>query len=251
MFFKNWVKLTQELNHENCEIFQFEEIPKSRQKIYEQLVQRVISHYTDSKRIKKYLDNEKYSKLEDYINRRIPTKPIPMKGDFGEIYGIEHLKQLHNFKFPITKLLIKLKHNKSPEGEDILGFYIENNKITKICIGESKIRKHSNSTVLDEAIDQLEKSYNPHPVLLRFYSDSVYYFNEELSEQIEDLMSPEILNKVEKYNWIFYITGFRPRKFSIKPNELDNLVVIHMYFDDLNDFITTLFEDCRSYYHEK
>lgn len=251
MFFKNWIQLKQKINHDNCDIFQFDEIPKSRQKIYEQLVQRIISHYTDSKRIKKYLDNEKYEKLEDYINRRIPTKSIPIKGDYGEIFGVEHLKQFHNYEFPITKLMIKLKLNKSLEGEDILGFYIENNKITKICVGEAKVRTRSNSTVLNDAIDQLENSYKPHPVLLKFYSDMIYPVNEELGDQIEDLMSTDILNNIEKSNWIFYITGFKPQKFNIKPNELENLVLVNMCISDLNDFVTNLFEDCRSYYHEE
>ena len=251
MFFKDWIELKQELPNTNCVILQFNEIPESREKIYENLIERILSHYTDSKRIKKFLDNEKYDKLEDYINRRIPTKSIPIKGDFGEIFGTEHLKQFHNYEFPITKLMIKLKLNKSPEGEDILGFYIENDEITKICVGEAKVRTRSSSTVLNEAIDQLENSYKPHPVLLKYYSDLIYPFNDELGDQIEDLMSPEVLNNIEKSNWIFYITGFKPQKFNIKPNELDNLVLVHMYINELNDFVTALFEDCRSYYHEE
>lgn len=251
MFFKKWIELKEETSSKNCKIFKFDEISESREKIYDELTETVIKHYTEPRRINNYLNNEKFSKLENHINNRLPTVPSHEKGDFGEIIGTEHLKQFHNYKFPILKLRHKPKPNKSMEGEDILGFYIENNEITRICIGESKIRSDSDSYVLYDALDQLDKSYHPHPVLLKFFSDRVYDIDEELAEKIEDLTSEETFNKVIKDNWIFYITGFKPRKFNIKPNELDNLILINLYLNDVGNFITTLFEDCRSYYHEK
>lgn len=252
MFFKDWIELKEEFLQDNCKIFKFSEIPNAREKIYEELTETVINHYSEPKRVKNYLKNEKYSKLESYINNRLPTTPNHKKGDFGEIFGTEHLKQFHNYIFPILKLRHKPKPNKSLEGEDILGFYIEDDEITRICIGESKIRTRSDSKVIGDAFNQLEKSYNPHPILIKFISDRTYDIDEELAEKIEDLISPNSLfYQIKKDNWIFFITGFKPKKFKIKPNKLDNCVLINMYFDDLNEFITTLFEDCRSYYHEE
>lgn len=251
LFFKKWIEINDELSSGNCEIVKYSEIPESREKVYEKLTKTVIKHYSEPKRITKYLNNEKFSKLERYINNRLPTVSNHEKGDFGEILGTEHLIQFHNYTFPILKLRHKPKPNRSLEGEDILGFYIENDEITRICVGESKVRSSSDSDVLDDALDQLDKSYHPHPVLLEFLSDRVYSIDEELAEKIEDLTSEEVFNNTLKDNWIFYITGFKPREFKIKPNELDNLVLVHIYLDDLNNFITTLFEDCRGYYHEE
>ena len=251
MFFKNWIELKQELTQYNCKILKFREIPNSREKIYGKLVKKVINHYTEPKRIKNYLEGEKFSKLERHINESLPTLPNHEKGDFGEIFGTEHLKQFHNYTFPILKLRHKLKPNKSIEGEDILGFYIENNKITRICVGESKVRTKSNSKVIDDAINQLEKSYCPRPVLISFFSKRVYEIDEELAEKIEDLKSPEFFDQTNKDNWIFFITGFKPKTFKIKDNELDNLVLVNMHIEDLNEFVPALFEECRGYYHEE
>lgn len=251
MFFKDWIEPEQESSIHNCKVLKFNEIPDAREKIYEKLVERVIEHYTEPKRITDYLENEKFSRLERHINESLPTLPNQEKGDFGEIFGTEHLKQFHNYSFPILKLRYKLKPNKSIEGEDILGFYIENNEITRICVGESKVRTKSNSKVIEDAIGQLEKSYQPRPVLLNFFSKRVYDIDEELAEKIEDLKSPEFFDQVNKDNWIFFITGFKPKTFKIKDNELDNLVLVNMHIEDLNDFVPVLFEDCRGYYHEK
>ena len=251
MFLKDWIKPKREKSIHNCKVLEYIEIPDAREKIYWKLVKKVIEHYTEPRRINNYLENEKFSKLEKHINDSLPTLPNHEKGDFGEIFGTEHLKQFYDYKFPILKLRHKLKPNKSLEGEDILGFYIENDKITRICVGESKVRTKSNSMVIREAINQLEKSYNPHPVLIDFFSKRVYEINEELAEKIEDLKSPEFFNQIKKDSWIFFITGFKPKKFIIEDNELDNLILVNMYFEDLNEFIPALFEDCRGYYHEE
>lgn len=251
MFFKDWIELTEETPIQNCKVLKYNEIPNSRKKVYNKLIEKVIEHYTDPKRIHNYLEDEKFSKLEKHINDSLPTSPNHEKGDFGEIFGTEHLNQFHNYTFPILKLRHKLKSNRSLEGEDILGFYIENDKITRICVGESKVRANSDSNVIKKAINQLEDSYNPHPVLIDFYSKRVYDVDEELAEKIEDLKSPEFFNQLKKDSWIFFITGFKPQKIEIKENELDNLILVNMYLKDLNEFISTLFKDCRGYYHEK
>ena len=251
MFFKDWIESDQELSINNCKILKYNEIPEAREKIYDKLVERVIEHYTELERINNYLEDEKFSKLEKHINESLPNMPNHEKGDFGEIFGTEHLKQFYDYTFPIFKLRYKLKPNDSIEGEDILGFYIKNDEITGICVGESKVRTKSNSKVIEEAIDQLEKAYNPYPVLIRFYSKRIYEIDKDLAEKIEDLLSPEFFNQIKKDNWIFLITGFKPRKFKIKDNKLDNLVLINMHFKDLNNFVTALFKDCRGYNHEK
>lgn len=251
MFFKEWIEPEEESSIQNCKILRFSEIQDARKKIYGELVETVINHYSNLKRINNYLKKGKFSKLENHINKRIPTNHFHEKGDFGEIFGTEHLKQLHNYEFPILKLRHKHKINRSSEGEDIIGFYIENDEITRICVGEAKVRTKSDSKVIGDAINQLEKSYTPHPIMLKFFSDRVYEFDEELAEKIEDLMSPEVFEQIKKDSWIFFITGFKPKKFKIKDNELDNLILINMYFEDLEEFVLTLFEDCRGYYHEK
>ena len=64
-------------------------------------------------------------------------------------------------------------------------------------------------------------------------------------------MSPEFFNQIKKDSWIFLITGNKPKSFKIKDNELDNLILVNMYIDDLNEFVPALFEDCRGHYHEK
>ena len=251
MFFKDWIESEPETYDDNCNILKFKEISNAREEIYEKLIKTVINHYTNPKRVQNYLNDEKFSRLEKYINDRFPSVSNHEKGDFGEIFGTEHLKQLHNYTFPILKLRHKLKNNRSLEGEDILGFYIEDDNIIGICIGESKVRSGSGSGVIDDAINQLEKSYNPHPVLINFYSERVYEFNEELGEKIEDLKKQSVFNQIIKENYIFYITDFKPKKFKIRQHGLDNLTLINMYFEDLSEFIHSLFEDCRGYYHEK
>lgn len=251
MFFKNWIETEQESSIQNCKILIFSEIPNARENIYQKLIETVIYHYSEPKRVKKYLKEEKFSKLENYLNKRIPTAPDHQKGDFGEIFGTEHLKQFHNYTFPILKLRYKIKTNRSNEGEDILGFYIENDEITRICVGESKVRASSDSNVIEDAIDQLEKSYNPHPIMLKFFSDRIFDIDEDFAEKIEDLLSPEHFKQIQKDSWIFLITGYKPRKFRATPNGLDNLILVNMYFEDLNEFINTLYEDCRSYKYEE
>lgn len=253
MFFKDWFENEPEVNFKNCKIIKLTEIPESRESIHDKLIETVIHNYSDPDRIKSYLKDEKYSNLERYINRRIPNVPIHRKGDFGEIFGTEHLKQVHGYVFPVTKLRVKFDADESLKKEDILGFFIEEGNITRICVGESKVRSNSDSSALNDAMNQLKKSYNPHPVLLKFFSDTVYGFDEELAEKIEDLMSIEVFSEVEKDNWIYYITGFKPRKFNIDntSGELSNLFLVHVYFSDLNEFIDNVFDSCRGHYNKE
>lgn len=256
MFFKEWIKIEQGATVNNCEIIKLSEIPDTRESIYDELVKTVVNHYSHPRRIKRYLKDEKFSKLENYINNRIPTVSNHKLGDFGEIFGTEHLKQFYGYCFPVVKLRYKSKPNKSLDGEDILGFFIEDGEITRICVGESKVRSQSDSYVLEDALDQLKKSYNPHPILLKYYSDRIYEnngYSDEFGEKIEDLMSPDVFIGIEKDNWIFYITGFLPRKFNVdnSSDELDNLVLVHMYFNNLNEFVEDIYKDCGGHYNKR
>lgn len=253
MFLKDWFEDESEIIDDNYDFIKLNEIPGSRKKIRDKLLETIIYHYTEPNRVADYLNNEKFSELESLINNRLPTNSDYKKGDFGEIFGTEHLKQFENYKFPILRLRYKPKANRPMEGEDILGFIIENDEIIKIAIGESKVRQNSDSAVLNQARDELFNSYNPHPILLKFYSDHLYLINKDLSDKIERLMSKENLDKIEKTHWIFYITGFQPRKYNLdnSSKNLKNLTLVNIYLEDISDFIINLYHDVGRYYDKK
>lgn len=235
----------------NYKSIKLNEINGARNIIKNALIEVIIKHYISQNEVKRLLNNEKFSTLESVIKSKLPKNDLIRKGDFGEIIAMEHLKQKYGYYFPIFKLRYKNNPEKPLHGEDIIAFKIENNKITAVCIGESKVNKRYNSRTLQNAFSQLcESNINPKSLQLI----STYLIEKEnfdLADQIYELLDLKNFNKIDKDNWIFYITGNYRKKYldvDNSHNNLSNLVLINFYLEDLENFINELFNECEGYY---
>ena len=253
-FINEWLEVYEEKHYSDLSIINFKEKDNKREKIRNKLIETIISYYIKDHVINSYLSNDdKFYRLENYINGKLPHMGKTRKGDFGEIIGTEHIKQEYGYCFPVIKLRYKKNNETSEHGEDILGFIIENNKIVSICIAESKIRSKYSKKPINDAHDQLKSSYIPVPKVLNFIFDILDERNDEFASEVENLFEPKNFMALKKDNIIFTIFGSLPSK-NLKvdntKNELENLKIITIFLPNISDFIDEIYNECAVYYNE-
>jgi len=247
----HWLTINEEIDYGKFRTIRLKEIDGSRESVKEYLIEAIKDHFSRPHRVQSYIDSEKFDRLATYISNRVPVKDTIRKGDFGEIIGSEHLDQHYNYDFPVFKLRSKSNPNSSMPGEDILAFRINENKIERLCVGEAKTYSRYAGIIVEEAHDRLKKAYKPRPTSLSFISDILSGDPDtfELAEEVEDLIGKLGKENFPRDNWIFFITGNRPRdpfeKIKIASKVVENLTIVNLHLPGLSDFVNELFDECR------
>lgn len=244
-FYDDWINLEEKGNHE-YKFIELSEIEGSREIIAESLKKVIIKYYTVPTVFEHYGSQKtgKFDNLEFYLSKKIPSVEKTRKGEFGEIFGTEFLKQKFNFYFPVNKLNKKDNKDVPVHGEDILGFKCDGDEIIGLCICECKTAKNYSTVILNEACTQLIES-NINPKTLVKFHDELIDSNPIFAFKIFDVMK-NILN-IKKDNWIFYIIEnrsigiFKEKKCL---NSLENLKLIYFNLKDMTDFVNKLYDDC-------
>jgi len=243
--------INEDKDYGNFRTIRLKEIEGSRESVKIHLISTIKDHFTRPQRIQNYIDSEKFERLASYISNRIPVKDSIRKGDFGEIISTEHLMQNYSYDFPVFKLRDKPNPDSSVPGEDILAFKINDNKIERLCVGEAKTYSRYAGIVVEEAHDRLKRAYKPHPTSLTFISDKLSEDPDTmaLAEEIEGLIGKLGKEKFPRDNWIFFITGNRPRdpfeKIKNEHEVVENLTIVNLHLPELSNFINELFDECR------
>ena len=244
-FYDNWIAHKEKKNFDNYKVIELNEVENSRKKV-EELLKKVIIKYYIVPKVFEYHKSQvtdKFNSLEYYLSKKIPEVEKTRKGEFGEIFGTEFLKQKCDYHFPVNKLNKKENKDVPAHGEDILGFKYDDDKISRFCICECKTAKQYKTDVLKDACTQLKKSNIDPKSLIRFH--------EELWESNQDL-AIEIFNAMQKIpdmqtdNWIFYIierrsTGIFKEQECL--NSLKNLKLVYFNLKDLTDFVNNLYDN--------
>lgn len=186
---------------------------------------------------------DKFNSLEFYLSNKIPEVENTRKGEFGEIFGTEFLKQKCNYNFPVNKLNKKENKDVPVHGEDILGFKYDDGKISCFCICECKTTKQYKSKVLKDACKQLKKS-NINPKSLTKFHEELWGSNRDLS--IEIFKAMQKIPDIQTDNWIFYIieqksTGIFKECECLK--SFKNLKLIYFNLKDLTEFVNSLYNN--------
>lgn len=231
-----------------------EEKANSRDSIKKALSDAILHHHMEPDEIKYCIDELGYSSLAE----RLPQKTLVTKkgkikkntvriGSFGEVIAAEHLCQYHGYKMPVYKLRHTINPKIALPGEDIIGFKItEDEKINTICLGEVKTLKSFASANVKEAHERLDKSYTE-PVTFYFISRELFKKGEaDLAKQVIQIVGKMGLKNFPTENWIFIITGNKPRNpfkpISEMSSVVNDLNVVSLHLQDLHDFIDETFE---------
>lgn len=253
-FIKEWLEVYDERHFSDLSVINLKEKDKKRAKIKNKLIKTIFFYYFKPDVINSYLSNEdKFYKLENYINGKLPHLEKTRKGDFCEIIGTEHIIQEYGYSFPVVKLRYKMNNETSEHGEDILGFLIDDGEIISICIAESKFRSTYSKEAINDAYHQLKSSYYPFPTLLNFIFEVLDDQNNELALKVEELMEPKNFMSLNKDTIIFSIFGSLPSKnlkVDNKKNELENLKIVTFFLPNISDFINEIYDECVGYYND-
>lgn len=249
--YPNWINI-KEKKSGNYKVIEVTEIDDSREKIEYNLKKTIVNHYTLPEILDYHLVqiNDRFNNLEQYLTNRIPNEERIRKGEFGEIFGTEHLKQRHNYHFPVYRLRKKDNKNAPVHGEDIFGFKYKDNEISCLCICESKVAKQYKTKVLNKACEQLKES-NINPKSLMKFHEELWNSDKELSIKIFNV-SKEITT-IKKENWIFYIIENKSIKIFKEHeclNSLENLKLVYFHINDLTEFVNKLYDECGDIFND-
>ena len=252
-FYKDWITLEERKQHKNYKVIELTETDESREHIGESLKKVIIKYYIvqDVFKFHKSQSNGRFNSLEFYLSKIIPNKETTRKGEFGEIFGTEFLKQKYDYHFPVNKLSKKDNKDVPVHGEDILGFKYENGEISCLCICESKAAKQYKTKVLNKACKQLKES-NIDPKSLIKIHEELWDSDRDLSLKIFKVMREDMLT-IEKDNWIFYILENRSIgvfKEHDCLNSLENLKLVYFHLNDLTEFVDNLYNSCGDIFND-
>jgi len=226
----------------------------ARESIKPALATAILDHHFHCETIKGALERLGFAKAARYFSTRLPKQENTRKGNFGEVIASEHLRQRHRYKFPVFKLRFMETPNMPMRGEDIVAFKIdEDNKITAICIGEVKTLERYNQNQVEKAHKRLVMAYHPYPVTLSLICTILHERGDhDLAEQIDVILETLGLRPFPRHNWLFIITGDRPRDPFGPIEEIDsvveNLRTVSLHLPRLSLFVNEIYEnpDIRS-----
>ncbi len=213
------------------------------------LVEAILDHHIHRQRIKGVLKRLGFVEAAKYFSSHLPRNDKTRKGNFGEVVASEHLRQRYGYKMPVFKLRFMDNPNVPMRGEDVVAFEIaENNKITAICIGEAKTLERYAQAKVKEAHERLVTAYHPHPVTLSLISNILHERGDhDLAAQIDMIIETLALKPFPRHNWLFVITGDKPRD-PFSPIEkidgvVENLRTVSLHLPQLSLFVKEIFEN--------
>lgn len=154
------------------------------------------------------------SKLQAFVQKRLPSTKILRRGVFGEILSVCLLEEFHGHVVPIKKLRYRTASYDSPKATDVLAVKVDGEGgITEVAYVEAKLRTTRDR--LDQlavmAHDQLQKDCKAEiPEIMAFAAEVLCSRDDPLLESImaylrrrdeEELDSHHIFIVVDKVCW--------------------------------------------------
>ena len=229
--------------------FPVKEKDGARQNVKSALIHAVFDHHISSQAVEGALERLGFAEAAKYLCGRLPREQKTRKGNFGEVVACEHLSQRYGYKLPVFKLRFMDNPDMPMRGEDIVAFEItEDNKITAICIGEAKTLEDYDRRQVEKAHNRLFTAYHPYPISLLLISNILHERGDhDLAEQIDIILETLTLRSFPRHNWIFIITGNRPRDAFNPIEEMDtvveNLRTVNLHLPKLSSFIDEIFDN--------
>lgn len=237
--------------HSKFQHFAIKEREGIRGYIKPALIEAILDHHFHRKTISGALERLGYEKAAKYFGTRLPKESKTRKGNFGEVVASEHLCQRYGYTMPVFKLRFRDNPDMPMRGEDIVAFELgEGNKIAAICIGEAKTLEHYNRDQVKKAHDRLVIAYHPSPVTLSLISSILHEKGDHnLAEQIDMILETLSLGPFPRHNWLFIITGDKPREPYSPIEEMEsvveNLKIVTLHLPGFSLFINEIFENPR------
>ena len=244
-----WLENVSPLNYKKLSHKPLQEKANSRNAVAPYITQAIIDHHLNRRRIADWLNELDHNKTASEIVKNLPRDDRTRKGNFGEVIASEHLRQKHGYLMPVFKLRYRDSHNMPMRGEDIVAFVLTpQRKISKVCIGEAKtLSRFASRTVLD-AHNRLKNSYHPCPETLSMLANILYEIgNKKLGSEIDRISRLLARKDVPTENWIFLITGNKPRNPFEEIEKLEDiiepLVCVDLQLPNLKVFVDDLFDN--------
>src|SRR5262249_55638349 len=115
-----------------------------------------------------------------------------------------------------------------------------------LCVGESKALQAFDAREVEDAHNRLKLAYRPHPVSLFLISHILHEKGDALAEQVDIVLETLGTKPVRRENWIFVITGNRPRdpfgEIEEADNVVENLSCVDLSLPGLSDLIQAVFD---------
>lgn len=189
-----------------------------------------------------------YEDLAEGIDASLPKPDKVKTGNFGEVISSEHLCQRYGYEMPVFKLRYMDTPYMPMRGEDIIAFKIQNDDIKAICVGEAKTSANYNGSKVKEAHQKLLDIQNVRPISLTLIINILWDKNPDLARNIRKLLANLGFKDIPKHNWIFIITGNKPRD-PFKPIGdmtlvASNLNMVSIFVRDIKNFIEEIYEMC-------
>lgn len=218
----------------------------SRAQVADHFAAAVVDHHVAARAVSGALQRRGFSQTAAYLASRLPSDGRTRTGNFGEVLASEHLRQRYGYDMPVFKLRFMDNPRMPMRGEDIVAFRLDQHRfIVALCVGESKVMQTFDSREVEDAHDRLKLAYRPHPVSLLLISNVLHDRGDALADQVDALLETLAISPVRRENWIFLITGNRPRDpFSVIQTAgavVENLSCVDLQLDELTQLVEHVF----------
>ena len=220
----------------------------ARESIKAALTEAILDHHLHRRVIEGALKRLGFPGAAQHLSSLLPKEERIQKGNFGEVVASEHLRQRYGYEMPVFKLRYMDTPKMPMRGEDIIAFVMERDRIMAICVGEAKTLEHFERSKVKEAHDRLSVAYHPHPTSLPLISNVLHIGGEhDLAEQVDAILETLASKDFPRHNWIFLITGNKPRKpfHAIQESEsvVEDLHCVNLHLRGLSSFVSELFNN--------
>jgi hypothetical protein len=184
----------------------------SRARIKGPLAEAIVDHHVAPEAVAGVLERRGYAKANEFLTRRLPADARTRTGNFGEVLASEHLRQRYGYEMPVFKLRYCEHPNMPMRGEDLVAFRLDDHRtVIGLCVGEAKTAQAFSAQEVRDAHERLRVAYHPHPVSLCMISNLLHDRGDPLAEQIDAILERLSSESFPRENWIFIVTGNRPR----------------------------------------
>ncbi|MBM7855041.1 hypothetical protein JOC37_001424 [Desulfohalotomaculum tongense] len=250
-FIHHWVDTLSKEEFIKFKHYLLSELPGSRSKIAKPLAEHIWEHYHDRKLLTKSLEELGYCTLAEVYRDKRPKKRDTRMGNFGEIVTSAYMEQQLGYQVPIYRLRYNPNPEQSMKGDDVIGFKfgVEEGEQRIICVAESKVRKHYDANILNEAYEGIKKSYGQaEPTSLNFiYERLIERGNYDLARKVHSFLNHFSMKKpYSKEYLIFLVSEHRhitpTQNLHNQSNIIEGLSIYEFKLHDIHPFINDLFE---------
>ncbi len=216
------------------------------------VLRRIVpAHYYDPARINKWLKKWCKSRCLSILKSNLPASKKARSGDIGEILATEFVNRKLDYKVPIFRLRWRDDREMALRGDDIFAVRADANGALHFLKGEVKSRQKLSSDVLADAATSLKKhDGRPAPYTINFVVNRLVKLGEsDLSEQLEDYLSPKSIPPKRVTHLVFTLSGNDPMKHL--QSYLDDLserieqIAIGLRVNDHASFVAAVFDEVK------